>query len=92
MQGPERAARPDGDYVTMICGASMLVQRRKGDIIMPLAGPGQDHMRGEAKKYAKFAYPRQSELCLEAGQWTHNGSCSADTLAISADGWDWHIR
>jgi hypothetical protein len=76
----------------MICGASMLVQRREGDIITRPAGPSHDHMRGGTKKNAKFAYPRQPELCLEAGQWTHNGSCSADTLAISADGWDWHIR
>ncbi|WP_145144992.1 DUF2264 domain-containing protein [Roseomonas gilardii] len=88
----EEAPHPDADGVTLIPGASMLVQRQGGDVTALPAGPSHDNMRGGTEKYAKFAYSTHLGPCMEAARWIHNGACGDNILAVSTDERDWHIR
>jgi hypothetical protein len=88
----DEAPHPASDGVTYLPGASMLVQRRGGEVIALPGAPVRPDMRNSADKYGKFAYSTAASLAVEGERWIELGFCGDNLLAVSADGATWAGR
>jgi hypothetical protein len=80
------------DGTATLRGASMVVRRSGGDVVVLPAGPVRTEMRGSTDKYGKLAYSSRFGLAVEGDRWLALGFCGDNILAVSRDGQEFRAR
>jgi hypothetical protein len=88
----DEVPHPARGAVTLLPGASMLVQRRAGEVTALPGGPVRTDMRNSTDKYGRLAYATATGFAVEGERWIELGFCGDNLLAVSADGETWATR